>query len=158
MKVFVIILAMFAASLSEAEQYRVDLSGGPMIYKGEFTSNEVYARLSVNNDSPISRLFGVSVTNTDDIWAGAGWSIETQQIQTDFYVQASFMVGAWSRGNGPVLGFPVEFRSGVEVGYQFDSGIRLGISYDHRSNAGLGMSNAGVDTLQIRIGVPINTD
>lgn len=154
MKLTALIAAIISASThAYADPIRVDVSGGTMVYKNGWSSDEAYVRVAFKQDR-FDYLVGFSATNTGDVWAGVGSAVETSIANTNLYAQGSFMVGYWNRGYGPVLGFPIEFRTGLEVGYEFDSGIRFGVSYDHRSNAGIGTSNAGVDTAQIRVGIP----
>ncbi|OZA01556.1 MAG: hypothetical protein B7Y02_17545 [Rhodobacterales bacterium 17-64-5] len=58
------------------------------------------------------------------------------------------------QGDGPDLGGPVEFRSGVEIGFIANNGLRFGLSYDHRSNGGIYEDNPGLETVQLRLSVP----
>ena len=47
-----------------------------------------------------------------------------------------------------ISGHEIEFRSGIEVGYQNRNGWRYAMSYDHRSNTGIyGGENPGVETV-----------
>ena len=57
----------------------------------------------------------------------------------------SFAPGIYSQGNGKNLGYPLEFRTSFELGYQFDSGWRLTGQYYHISNATLGSINPGIE-------------
>ena len=52
------------------------------------------------------------------------------------------------------LGGPVEFRSGLELGYESDRGWRIGLGFDHRSNAGIESRNPGLETVHLRLSVP----
>ena len=51
----------------------------------------------------------------------------------------------------PDLGYPIEFRSSVEVGWQADSSVRIGIIAAHLSNADLGDDNPGRNTVSLTI-------
>ena len=62
----------------------------------------------------------------------------------------------YANGDGPNLGHDLEFRSGIELGYQARNGWRYGISYDHRSNADIASYNPGLETLQFRVSIPVN--
>jgi hypothetical protein len=59
-------------------------------------------------------------------------------------------------GSGPDLGFPLEFRSQLELDCQFDGGARLGFSLSHLSNARLGSHNPGVEVLAVTYALPLN--
>ncbi|MGD2169290.1 MAG: acyloxyacyl hydrolase [Chlamydiota bacterium] len=65
------------------------------------------------------------------IYAGFGfeWFIKR------FMFSPNFAVGYYGKGGGKDLGFPIEFRSGVEVGFKFPNHARLGLHFYHMSNA-----------------------
>jgi len=65
----------------------------------------------------------------------------------------------WWRGKTDKLdmGHAVEFRSQLEVAYRFDNRSRLGLSVSHYSNASLGDTNPGTESLMINYSVPIGS-
>jgi len=66
-----------------------------------------------------------------------------------------FAGGYYWQGNGKNLGYPVEFRSGVEVAWQFSSWHRLGFHFYHLSNASLARKNPGEESLVLFYDIPI---
>lgn len=79
-------------------------------------------------------------------YAGAYWDLP---LGTEpFIISPGFAVGGYHSGASKDLGLGLEFRSTLEVAYQFDSGDRLGVAISHLSNAGIGDSNPGTETLQ----------
>jgi lipid A 3-O-deacylase len=68
----------------------------------------------------------------------------------------SFTVGIYGNGGGKDMGYPLEFKSGLEVAYRFDNYARLGLSFHHISNAGLDERNPGEETLAVTLAVPMN--
>lgn len=64
----------------------------------------------------------------------------------------------WWRGKTSDLdlGHGLEFRSRLEAAYRFDDRSRLGLSFSHSSNAGLGDSNPGTESLMISYSLPIS--
>ncbi len=58
-----------------------------------------------------------------------------------------FAAGYYWQGNGKNLGYPLEFRSGVELAWQFADFRRLGVHFYHLSNASLGRKNPGEESL-----------
>jgi len=66
-----------------------------------------------------------------------------------------FAAGGYWKGNGKDLGYPIEFRSGVELGWQFDNGERLGLHFYHLSNASIGRRNPGEESLVLYYDIPI---
>lgn len=73
-----------------------------------------------------------------------------------FLLAPGFAAGYYWKGDGKNLGYPLEFRSGVEVGWQFSSWHRLGIHFYHLSNASLGSKNPGEESLVLFYDIPIN--
>ncbi len=67
-----------------------------------------------------------------------------------------FAAGYYWPGSGKNLGFPIEFRSGVELGWQFTDGHRLGVHFYHLSNASLGKKNPGEESLVLFYDIPIS--
>lgn len=47
------------------------------------------------------------------------------------------------------LGYWLQFRSGVELGYQFSDATKIGLAFHHLSNASLGKTNPGTETLSV---------
>ncbi|HSX38619.1 MAG TPA: acyloxyacyl hydrolase [Chlamydiales bacterium] len=66
-----------------------------------------------------------------------------------------FAAGYYWAGKGKNLGFPLEFRSGVELAWQFSELNRLGIHFYHLSNASLGKKNPGEESLVLFYDIPI---
>jgi len=66
----------------------------------------------------------------------------------------SFGAGLYASGGGKDLGSALEFRSQLEVGYQFDNQSRFSAGYSHISNAGITETNPGTNILSIYYHVP----
>jgi hypothetical protein len=138
------------------EQERMSLAVGKVQFENDFIGEEIYARYDMDHRfGPFQNSIGVSVTDTGDAWLGFGQLWTKDFADGRAYVQLHAMPGIYIQGDGPDLGFPIEFRSGVEVGYNFRSGVRLGVSYDHRSNADIRAVNPGLETLQVRVSIPL---
>ncbi len=65
----------------------------------------------------------------------------------------------WWRGKTDTLdlGYALEFRSQLELAYRFDDRSRIGFSISHSSNASLGDSNPGTESLMVNYSIPIGT-
>ncbi|CAK0763620.1 lipid A 3-O-deacylase [uncultured Gammaproteobacteria bacterium] len=68
----------------------------------------------------------------------------------------SFGAGLYSSGGGKNLGAPVEFRTMIEVGYQFDNASRFSLGYSHISNAGITQLNPGANMISVYYHLPAN--
>lgn len=73
-----------------------------------------------------------------------------------FVVTPSF-APTWWRGKTDELdlGHGLEFRSQIEFAYRFDDRSRLGIAFSHSSNASLGNTNPGTETLLVNYSYPL---
>ena len=67
----------------------------------------------------------------------------------------SFAPGIYIKGGGMELGFPLEYRSSVELSYRFKNRSRLGGMFYHISNASLGFRNPGTECLVFFYGIPL---
>lgn len=75
-----------------------------------------------------------------------------------FVVTPSFAPHFYVGGNDKLdLDYPLEFRSQVEFAYRFDDRSRLGLAVSHYSNAGLGDTNPGTETVTLYYSVPFAT-
>ena len=67
----------------------------------------------------------------------------------------NFALGWYAPGGGKNLGFPLEFRSGVEMAWIFPNKNRFGAGFYHISNASLGNKNPGVECLDLFFSISI---
>ena len=58
----------------------------------------------------------------------------------------SFTPGLYGQGDGKDLGHMVEFKSEVQLSFDFSKNSELGFSYNHISNASLGEKNPGANS------------
>ncbi len=71
-----------------------------------------------------------------------------------FVFTPSFGAGLYSNGSGKDLGSPVEFRTQLEFGYEFENKSRFSVSYSHISNAGISDTNPGANMLSAYYHLP----
>lgn len=81
-----------------------------------------------------------------DVYFGRRWVV-TPSFAPHLYVQGD---------SDKDLDYPLEFRSQLEVAYRFDNRSRLGLAISHYSNASLGDSNPGVETLSLNYSIPLS--
>lgn len=142
-------------------QRAIALSYGDVQFQGRSIGRETYLRYDLGTSfGPFQPAIGLSVTDGNDVWLGLGATHTTHFWQnaagtSGGYAQLSFLPGMHVQGSGPDLGHPVEFRSGAEIGYQARSGLRVGLSYDHRSNGDISRVNPGLETVQLRVTIPL---
>ena len=73
---------------------------------------------------------------------------------SNFLVTPSFGFGIYDDGNGKELGNSIEFRTTLEISYQFKNKNRIGLSFGHISNANLGDKKPGVEILSLSYQIP----
>lgn len=100
---------------------------------------------------------GALITTDMTLWGGGGLLYDLQ-LTDSLYVTPSLGVGLYDEGDSDKdLDFPIQFRSQLEIGYQFPSQGRIGLSFAHFSNASLGDHNPGTETLNLYYHVPLDS-
>ena len=99
---------------------------------------------------PLHPIVGAMATTDGALHFHAGVSLDLA-LGEHFRVRPSFAPGLYHRGQGTDLGSAVEFRSGLELGYQIDPSHRLGVELYHLSNAGIGSKNPGEESIQLTL-------
>jgi hypothetical protein len=97
---------------------------------------------------------GIMATTDEAVFGYAGIMIDVHLGQ-HLVISPSFAPGLYHDGEGKDLGHVVEFRSQIEVAYQFDDRSRLGLSLNHISNAGLDERNPGAESIAVTFAVPM---
>ena len=63
-----------------------------------------------------------------------------------FTITPSFAPGYYNSGGGKDLGYPLEFKSEVQMSFDLNESTHFGMSYNHISNASLGTKNPGANS------------
>lgn len=71
-----------------------------------------------------------------------------------FVFTPSFGAGLYADGGGKDLGSALEFRTQLELGYQFENQSRFSVSYSHISNANISETNPGSNIMSVYYSVP----
>ncbi|MEQ8355553.1 MAG: acyloxyacyl hydrolase [Kiloniellaceae bacterium] len=98
---------------------------------------------------------GVEVTSDGSVWGGVGVLVDITFFDS-VVLTGSFAPGLWAEGSGKDLGHVVEFRSQVELGYQFENQSRLSVAFSHLSNANIGSDNPGTEVLNLYYHLPLD--
>lgn len=135
---------------------RLAVSAGTVVERRADEGTEIYLRYDPSTRfGPFGTTLGLSAGDGVGTWLGAGMTWDWQFGYSPYYVELHAMPGYYMEGDGFDLGGPVQFRSGIELGYEAMNGWRYAVSYDHRSNAGLYDDNPGIETVQFRVSVPL---
>jgi len=64
-------------------------------------------------------------------------------------ITPSFAPGYYNYGDGKDLGYPLEFKSEIQMSFNISDDAHLGMSYNHISNASLGDKNPGANSYML---------
>lgn len=129
------------------------LTKGETLYP-DFHADYIYGGLSWYSFRP---RIAVSESGRGDFWAGAGvdfekyWAINKTQA---VFVGMSFLPGYYHPGHLE-LGSPVEFRTQIEAGLVQIDKWRISVFVEHRSNAGIGRTNPGIEAIGANVGLSL---
>ena len=95
----------------------------------------------LGNISPITGGF-ITENSAAYVYSGIEWNIDIGSI----VFTPSFAPGLYHKGDGKDLGHVLEFKTEVQLSYDFSEDTSLGVSYNHVSNASLGDKNPGANS------------
>ncbi len=108
---------------------------------------------SPNPHVDLRPLVGIMATAEKSFYTYVGINFDV--LFGPILVAPGFAAGVYAPGDGKRLGYPLEFRSGVELAYQFSDYRRMGLHFYHLSNASLGKKNPGEESLVFFYDIPI---
>jgi len=99
-------------------------------------------------------LIGITATLKGAVYTYGGIGLDLVLCKR-IVVSPNFAAGYYYNGGGRNLGYPIEFRSGMELAWRFRNLSRLGMHFYHISNASLGKRNPGVESLVLYYSIPV---
>ena len=93
--------------------------------------------------------------------SGNGASCVFADLARDFFpgahwvVTPSFGIGSFADGEDVRLGNSIEFRSGIQLAYQFENHWRVGVALFHLSNGGISDRNPGTEPMFLSLSIPL---
>ncbi|MCH9613735.1 MAG: hypothetical protein SP1CHLAM54_07440 [Chlamydiia bacterium] len=103
---------------------------------------QIYQRSIVT----IRPLIGEMVSFQGSTYTYAGIAFDCA-LPFNFYFTPTFSPGIYTKGQGKDLGYPLEYRSSVELSYAFWTGSRIGAQFYHLSNGSFSNKNPGTECL-----------
>ncbi len=147
------VMASGPAAAQEGEFLALGLGGFGIAKDGTATEGRVEYRLEEIGYN-IGPMLGVMFTSDASIYVYGGLFLDLEF--GNWVVMPNLAAGAYFGGNGKDLGHVIEFRSGVEFAYRFSNRSRLGIAFSHISNANIGDSNPGAESLVLTYAIPFD--
>ena len=107
-------------------------------------NDELFRKSFLGNLSPIT---GGFLTNKSAFYLYSG--VQAEYKLGLFTITPSFAPGYYNYGNGKDLGYPLEFKSEIQMSFNLSDNSYLGMSYNHISNASLGTKNPGANSYML---------
>ena len=104
-------------------------------------NEELYRKSFLGKLSPITGGF-LTKNNAFYLYTGVQAEYELGFLT----ITPSFAPGYYNEGNGKDLGFPLEFKSEVQMSFNLSDSSQMGMSYNHISNASFGDKNPGANS------------
>ena len=104
-------------------------------------NDELFRKSFLGKLSPITGGF-LTEKNAFYLYSGVQAEYELGFIT----ITPSFAPGYYNYGSGKDLGFPLEFKSEIQMSFNLGDSTQLGMSYNHISNASLGTKNPGANS------------
>ena len=104
-------------------------------------NDELFIQTENSRFSPITGAF-ITSKNAFYIYTG----VQAEYQFGSLAITPSFAPGYYGEGNGKDLGYPLEFKSEIQMSYDLSNTTHLGMSYNHISNASLGTKNPGANS------------
>ena len=104
-------------------------------------NEELYRESFLGKLSPIT---GGFLTKKNAFYLYTG--VQAEYALGFLTITPSFAPGYYNEGGGKDLGFPIEFKSEVQMSFDISDSTHLGMSYNHISNASFGTKNPGANS------------
>ena len=107
-------------------------------------NEELFRNSFLGKLSPIT---GVFLTEKNAFYLYSG--VQAEYELGFLTITPSFAPGYYNYGSGKDLGYPLEFKSEVQVSLNLSESSHIGMSYNHISNASLGTKNPGANSYML---------
>lgn len=97
---------------------------------------------------------GLTVNDDKSAWIFGGLRRDFS-LGGPWIITPAFAITLYEPGDGKDLGGPLEFRSALEIGYEWRSRKRLAFAIYHLSNAGIYDRNPGMNSLILTFSIPL---
>jgi len=157
--IFVILLILFSfnsafAAEEESDETEINLFTGMFDFSDDkqasglvgvqHQNDELFRKSFLGKLSPITGGF-LTEKNAFYLYSGVQAEYEIGFLT----ITPSFAPGYYNYGDGKDLGYPLEFKSEVQMSLNLSENTQLGMSYNHISNASLGSKNPGANSYML---------
>ncbi|MFD0913931.1 acyloxyacyl hydrolase [Methylophilus luteus] len=152
MKKITLILALAAATAVNAHADTLGFAIGSYDIDGSNSATDFRVDYEYDTSVWLDDLkpwLGVQATTDGSIWLGGGLLYDWQ-FADSWHLKPGLGVGYYSRGSSDLdLGYPVEFRTQLELAKDLNPNNSLGLAVSHLSNANLDSVNPGVEVVSV---------
>ena len=154
--IVVLTLILLAAVPAVAEEpTSLAFSGGV----SNFNKSEKRFELGLEFRTPIhvwkmAVAAGLTVNDDKSAWIYGGLRRDFS-LGGSWLITPAFAIALYEQGDGKDLGGPLEFRSALEIGYEWPGRKRLALVIYHLSNAGIYDRNPGMNSLVLTFSIPL---
>ena len=110
----------------------------------EHQNKNLFNKSILGKISPITGGF-LTENNAFYLYTGVQAEYELGSLK----ITPSFAPGYYNTGGGKDLGYPLEFKSEIQMSFDLSDSSHLGMSYNHISNASLGTKNPGANSYML---------
>ena len=155
-----VILSIFFLTNTIAEEIKKDTEFN--VYTGMFDFSDDKQKAGVfgiehqNQDlfrnsflGKLSPITGGFITEQSAFYVYSG--VQAEYEIGPIKITPSFAPGYYTAGDGKDLGYPLEFKSEVQISLGLSDFTKLGMSYNHISNASLGKKNPGANSYMFNL-------
>ncbi len=155
-----VILSIFFLTNTVAEEIKKDTEFN--VYTGMFDFSDDKQKAGVfgiehqNQDlfrnsflGKLSPITGGFITEQSAFYVYSG--VQAEYEIGPIKITPSFAPGYYTAGDGKDLGYPLEFKSEVQISLGLSDFTKLGMSYNHISNASLGKKNPGANSYMFNL-------
>ena len=104
---------------------RFALSSGEVLPRRAPITQEIFLRYDLGHrNGPFGHAIGVSAGGSGELWVGYGQTYHKQIGTSPFFAELHAMAGLYAANGGWDLGAPIQFRSGIELGFENRQGCR----------------------------------
>ena len=107
-------------------------------------NDDLFRKSFLGRLSPIT---GGFITEKNAFYLYSG--VQAEYDLGPLVITPSFAPGYYSYGDGKDLGYPLEFKSEVQMSFDINDSTHLGMSYNHISNASFGSKNPGANSYML---------
>lgn len=163
---FLVFFVLFSFSLhvpAVAEEYEetayIKASAGQIgvldnLASDTFGLEYLFTPFTVPYDLRLSPVVGALSASNGSYYIYAGLAYD-YYFNNQWLLVPSFAVGMFQQSDEVDLGNDLEFKSGIELAYQFGNKVRVATGLFHLSNAGISDSNSGTEVFQFSVSIPL---